>query len=442
MKCKHCGMEVNKGLKYCNNCGQPVENTDSNIKNLFQKIPKKYLYIGAGVVLSLAALLLILANRTTTIRLDKYIQADIEGYDGYGTADLYIDWEKIESKYGDKISLIKGTSASASAQFAGLFTSEVDEMPLEILKDSVEIEVDKTSGLSNGDTITCTIHIDDEYEPYVDCRMKADREVEYKVSTLQSVMKFDAFANLTMEISGVSPFGDIDFTYEGEEFSQEDFYYEDQEGWAEGDSVTVTVSDEAVRNCASKYGKVPENNEKKYTVSGLSTYVAEIADINESGMTSLKQQAEDAYEGLRSAWNTDETTYKGMDYLGSYVLSNKGSGWYSGGHNRLYLVFRISVKNFHKNEGKKYNKTNDIYWYVCYKDIYVNNDGDIQSDILSYSTPDHTFTVDSGIEDGTWFGTKTWSFEGYSSLEELRQSNIQSYAENYTISENIEDIKD
>lgn len=241
MKCKHCGMEVNKGLKYCNNCGKSVENTDSNIKNPFQKIPKRYLYIGAGVVLSLAALLLILANRTTTIRLDKYIQADIEEYDGYGTADLYIDWEKIEAKYGDKISLVKGTSASASAQFAGLFSSEVDELPLEILKDSVEIKVDKTSGLSNGDTITCTIRIDDEYEAYVDCRMKADREVEY-------------------------------------------------------------------------------------TVSGLSKYVAEIADINESGMKLLKQQAEDTYEGLRSAWNTDEITYKGMDYLGSYVLSNKGSG--------------------------------------------------------------------------------------------------------------------
>lgn len=79
---------------------------------------------------------------------------------------------------------------------------------------------------------------------------------------------------------------------------------------------------------------------------------------------------------------------------------------------------------------------------MCYEDIYVNNDGDIQSDILSYSMPYHTFTVDSGIEDGNWFGTKTWSFDDNTSLEELRQSNIQIYAENYTISENIEDIKD
>ena len=129
IKCEKCGTENPNGSVFCKKCGTkfeiPEDKTAENInsavnqigktgKSAFRKfidhvkkLPKSAYYGMAAAVVALIAVIVIFGNISKTIDLNKYVSLKTDGYNGYGTAEVMIDWNAIEQ---EKASAIKYTS--------------------------------------------------------------------------------------------------------------------------------------------------------------------------------------------------------------------------------------------------------------------------------------------------------------------------------------------
>ena len=89
--------------------------------------------------------LVIVANHKTKINLSDYIKVSYDGYDAYGTASAEFDYDK----YLDDLT-------KASSSFKKAYDSDITWSSIADYYDAVDIDydLDKTSGLSNGDTVT------------------------------------------------------------------------------------------------------------------------------------------------------------------------------------------------------------------------------------------------------------------------------------------------
>ena len=121
--------------KFCKNCGKPlVTGGESQVKSLMNltspvhgiDLPKKLIAGVAVILVILTAIIFGVVNSGKTIKLDKYLTIEADGYDGYGKAKTTIDWDAIEKKYGSKVSF----SSAARKEYGGLLSmmTPVDAM--------------------------------------------------------------------------------------------------------------------------------------------------------------------------------------------------------------------------------------------------------------------------------------------------------------------------
>lgn len=92
---------------------------------------------------------------------------------------------------------------------------------------------------------------------------------------------FDAFSGLAVEFTGAEPNGQVNFSYGGSEFETSDFSCEPENGLSNGDTVKISLSEDAVSKCKEKTGKAPEETEKEYIVKGLSSATASTGESSE-----------------------------------------------------------------------------------------------------------------------------------------------------------------
>lgn len=170
---------------------------------------KKLLF---GIIGGACALLIIIivslvlvANHKTKINLSDYIKVSYDGYDAYGTASAEFDYDK----YLDD--LMKASSSFKKAYNSdmtckNLYDSDITWSSIADYYDAVDIDydLDKTSGLSNGDTVTVNFEYDNDaaaqYKIEYVCESK-----EYTVEGLKETKKIDPFEGVTVEFSGTSP---------------------------------------------------------------------------------------------------------------------------------------------------------------------------------------------------------------------------------------------
>ena len=444
--CGNCGTENEEGAKFCKSCGSALSQVQkegtSNIvpdgkkitegmKGLVSNIKlnkaSKKVKIIVGALVAVVVLAIMVANAKPTINLDDYLVFETEGYDGYGNAHVHVDWDAISEKYADKIKYV-----SAAKNQYGEFLNFLS--PVEALRECVSVKVDSDSKLSNGDEVNCTWDVNDNISDFITCKLKYDDKT-LSVSGLTELGKFDAFKDLNVSFSGTAPNGVIDINYTGEELDYYDFQVDDSQGLSNGDTVTIKISDDTVKNCAERYGKVPETSEKEYKVEGIKSYVTKLADINEEALSSMKAQAEDAYRAYAAKeFDKEGTSLQSITYLGEYLLTKKGDM----GGNRLYLVYKIQARNTASDSKKTYDQINTSYWYINYENVLVNSDGKVEIDITKYDTPHDTFRVDTDISSG-WFGTKGWYYYGYESLQKLYDAVVTSKLDAYNHEENVSD---
>lgn len=448
MFCGNCGVENVNGAKFCKGCGKPLGNSNQGVNiipsqnNLegnvtaalpktdkIKAVPKKVLIGVCAAVIVLVIIICAAVNSSKTINLNKFLTVEATGYDGFGTAKVAVDWDAVEKKYGSRLSF-KSTARNEYGGFLGMMT------PVEVIQGSVKVKPAENGNLSNGTTVAYTWEVDEDYSKYVKCKVKY-KDDSFTVSGLTEVGTFDAFADLNVEFSGIAPNGNANLNYIGSELNYYDFDCDRRNGLSNGDTVTVTIDDSRLEYYAENLGKIPEVLEKEYKVDGLDSYLAKISEIDDEALAAMQQQATDVYYAhIAQNWGEGESLAS-LTYIGNYLLTAKNKdSW--GNNNIVYLVYKAQVKNDYSNDGKSYNKLNDVYWYISFNDLMVGADGKVIVDVTYYNTPNDRFTIDSGVSSG-WFGTKTWRYYGYQTLDDLYKAVVAYYMDSYNHEDNVDE---
>lgn len=445
MFCGACGTENAAGAKFCKGCGQMLAQTDGaeekavletpmvqepKIKGERKPVPKKILAVAAVAVVAMAAVLLFAVSAGSTVDLDEYLTVETDGYDGYGTAKAEIDWDMLEKNCGGKVSFTE----KAKSEYGG-FTNMMS--PAELMQEYVRVELDQSDHLSNGDKIAYTWKVDEDFSKYLKCKLKY-KDGTHGVSDLEEVGTFDAFADLEVTFSGVSPNGSADLEYKGSQLDEYDFSCDKDSGLSNGDTVTVLISDENLSDYAERLGKVPETLEKKYKVESLNHYLTSMSEIGEEDLKAMQQQASDVYHaGVEQDWDEFERL-ESLDYVGTYFLTAKNPETVEGSQNALYLVYKARARGACSNGEESCDKTTDIYWHLSYFDLLAGADGRLAIDLSDYDTPNESFVVDSGVNEGWFIGTHKWYYAGYETLDALYKDIVISNADAYNHEDHVD----
>ena len=487
MICVHCGRDIPNGTKFCPFCGQPVAADQPAGQPAFNiqpgasvRPPQQPPVMGAqqpmggqpaaatatvtpkapidpkklAVPVAVAAVVVVggvlIATHKPTVNLNKYITLSAEGYNSIGTLDVEFDTDKLEKDYGKKIAKnfqkamknheedTYGLSNLAGSLYEGSETSL-------FVTYCADGSADKTCNLSNGDVVTYTWNgvneqTKKEAEEMFGVKIKCS-DVTYKVSGLTAVNTFDAFDGVEVEFNGISPDGSATVNTLPTAEAAKGLYYtlDEQYDLANGDTVTVTVHStrDDFSDCIEKYGAIPATTEKTYTVEGLNEYVTDSDGLTDSVLVSLQNQAQDVLNAyIAKSWDSECVTLKGMSYLGYYILTPKNKDNYGVSQDVIILPYQVTSHNhFEDDKGQVYDADVSYYWYIAFRNVSKDADGNIAGGLDDYYTANASFDVKTGLDDGWW--EKYWSYDGYQTLDELYSNAVTRNVEDYNHQDNV-----
>lgn len=411
--------------------------------------PKK-LAVPVAVVAVVVVGGVLIATHKPTVNLNKYITLSAEGYNSIGTLDVEFDTDKLEKDYGKKIAKnfqkamknheedTYGLSNLAGSLYEGGETSL-------FVTYCADGSADKTRNLSNGDVVTYTWdgvneQTKKEAEELFGVKIKCS-DVTYKVSGLTAVNTFDAFDGVEVEFDGISPDGSATVNTLPTAEAAKSLYYtlDEQYNLANGDTVTVTVHSnrDDFSDCIEKYGAIPAATEKTYTVEGLKEYITSTDGLTDSVLVSLQNQAEDVLNAyIAKSWDSECVTLKGMSYLGYYILTPKNKDNYGVYQDVIILPYQVTSHNhFEDDKGQVYDADVSYYWYIAFRNVSKDADGNIAGGLDDYYTANASFDVKTGLDDGWW--EKYWSYDGYQTLDELYSNAVTRNVEDYNHQDNV-----
>lgn len=487
MICVHCGRDIPNGTKFCPFCGQPVAADQPAGQPAFNiqpgasvRPPQQPPVMGAqqpmggqsaaatatvtpkapidpkklAVPVAVAAVVVVggvlIATHKPTVNLNKYITLSAEGYNSIGTLDVEFDTDKLEKDYGKKIAKnfqkamknheedTYGLSNLAGSLYEGGETSL-------FVTYCADGSADKTRNLSNGDVVTYTWdgvneQTKKEAEELFGVKIKCS-DVTYKVSGLTAVNTFDAIDGVEVEFDGISPDGSATVNTLPTAEAAKSLYYtlDEQYNLANGDTVTVTVHSnrDDFSDCIEKYGAIPAATEKTYTVEGLKEYITSTDGLTDSVLVSLQNQAEDVLNAyIAKSWDSECVTLKGMSYLGYYILTPKNKDNYGVYQDVIILPYQVTSHNhFEDDKGQVYDADVSYYWYIAFRNVSKDADGNIAGGLDDYYTANASFDVKTGLDDGWW--EKYWSYDGYQTLDELYSNAVTRNVEDYNHQDNV-----
>lgn len=362
MICEKCGTENLDDARFCSNCGQtlspdndeekldvdseeasategndelPKGNSSLNqLQNKLKAVPKKVLLGASAAIIAIAVIVFISIQSGKTIDLNKYLEIQATGFDGYGSARAYIDWAALEKDHGNDVSFSKATH--------GLL--DIWLTPMEALQDCVTVRLDKYDGLSNGDLVNYTWDISSDLQKYLECSI-THKDGTHTVSGLEKLETFDAFADVAVTFSGISPMGDAKINYNGSDFSAYDFSCDKTSELKNRDTIEVKLSRDDMAYYAERFGKIPEATAKTYTVSGLQEYVTAFSDLTEDFMNNIKKEAEDSVYSYVAKSYSKESSMKHLEYAGYIFDHIKNENTHYSVFNHLYVIYRGDVSN-------------------------------------------------------------------------------------------------
>lgn len=445
MICTHCGKEIQNGITFCPYCGSTVNNAKENTK-MKKRNPAKVLVPIAAVAV-VAAGGWAFANRTPTIDVSKYMTLSADGYNTVGKLNISFDTEKLEKDYGKQIATrfkkqmknLKDDTYGLSSLTASLYDGYEADLFAETCATG---SADKTKGLSNGDVVTYTWDDNsDEAEEAFGVKVKYT-DITYTVSGLASVNTFDAFDGVDVEFSGISPDGRATVNSLPTAAEAQGLYYtlDENSGLSNGDTVTLTVHSnrDDFSDCIDKYGAMPQATEKTFTVEGLNEYVTSADTLSDSVLVSLQNQAEDVFKSYAAQRFSNGQTFKGMTYLGNYILTPKNKdSW--GDKDRIVLAYQVTVHHDYTSElNTTYDADDSFFWYITFNNVSKDANDNIASGLNDYDTPTTFVKIDSGVQKYSFSSsTKTWEYYGYASLDSLYNAAVNQYVENYNHQDNV-----
>ena len=445
MICIHCGKEIQNGITFCPYCGSTVNNAKENTKMKKHNPAKALVPIAAVAVVAAGGWAF--ANRTPTIDVSKYMTLSADGYNTVGKLNIDFDTDKLEQDYGKQITTrfkkqmknLKDDTFGLSSLTASLYDGYEADLFAETCATG---SADKTKNLSNGDVVTYTWDDNsDEAEEAFGVKVKYT-DITYTVSGLASVNTFDAFDGVDVEFSGISPDGRATVNSLPTAAEAQGLYYtlDENSGLSNGDTVTLTVHSnrDDFSDCIDKYGAMPQATEKTFTVEGLNEYVTSADTLSDSVLVSLQNQAEDVFKSYAAQRFSNGQTFKGMTYLGNYILTPKNKdSW--GDKDRIVLAYQVTVHHDYTSElNTTYDADDSFFWYITFNNVSKDADGNIASGLNDYDTPTTFVKIDSGVQKYSFSSsTETWEYYGYASLDSLYNAAVNQYVENYNHQDNV-----
>ena len=445
MICTHCGKEIQNGITFCPYCGSAVNNAKENTKMKKHNPAKVLAPIAAAAVIAAGGWAF--ANRTPTIDVSKYMTLSADGYNTVGKLNISFDTEKLEKDYGKQITTrfkkqmknLKDDTYGLSSLTASLYDGYEADLFAETCATG---SADKTKNLSNGDVVTYTWDDNsDEAEEAFGVKVKYS-DITYTVSGLASVNTFDAFDGVDVEFSGISPDGRATVNSLPTAAEAQGLYYtlDENSGLSNGDTVTLTVHSnrDDFSDCIDKYGAMPQATEKTFTVEGLNEYVTSADTLSDSVLVSLQNQAEDVFKSYAAQRFSNGQTFKGMTYLGNYILTPKDKdSW--GDKDRIVLAYQVTVHHDYTSElNTTYDADDSFFWYITFNNVSKDANDNIASGLNDYDTPTTFVKIDSGVQKYSFSSsTETWEYYGYASLDSLYNAAVNQYVENYNHQDNV-----
>lgn len=346
----------------------------------------KYVII-MGILVVMCAGLLTGCGGSSSISLMDYVTVDFSGVDGNGTATLNVDNVKMEQDMaGDDDGDISKEELEKIAQFTEF-------------EFSINYELDKTEGLSNGDTVTVTVTYDKELQKESGVKVKGDDSKEFKVEGLKEPVKVDAFDNSVWDtdngvkvvFDGTAPFATLSIENNCDSGTPQSYVEYTADKTSElrnGDTVTVTAS---LKEGAENEGYVLADTESTITVENLDSYVTDVSMLSAEDVKDLeeqlKQEIGENYNGSFDFYTADGQNISifGSDAgtFGEPVFAEKGYAAFSGGsYAETVFIFNIDVNDvtLYSWDGEYYDTPqtrtfSDMYGYCAIRDLKVSPDG-------------------------------------------------------------------
>lgn len=412
MKCSNCGNEVAEGAKFCGSCGQTVENLIEVVEKPETPRNKGFLrnkLIPLVLVAAVAVLIVVICSsgKSRTIRLVDYVVVTEKGYNGYGSADLDLDWANLIKDHKNHIAFTeKGEQ---------MFGQQCEPFALVDEFTRVNMEYGENGYLSNGDQVNCEIDVDETLWDYVVCDLDYSEVYIYFMSQLKDLTKKDVFEKLNVEFTGVSPWGTATLTYEEEDDNIVDYFYCTKEyDLKNGDMVEVILNEDQVESLKSNYGIEPTVLSKEYIVKGLPQYVEASNQICEDSIRKLKELANEEFNSEKENWNSSQNLKK-IEYIGPCLLkANEGRGF----KNMLYFIYKIEVTNTLEGQSKDFI----YYWYVEFTDVYVDANGNVEEETIeNIYTPSSDTLLEVSIDTPNADSDSVYGrYYGFENLEALK----------------------
>ncbi|MCC8141135.1 MAG: hypothetical protein LIO56_01155 [Lachnospiraceae bacterium] len=377
---------------------EEIQSDETDSEEMTSEEPKsrrrKRAYITLGIIAAIVAVIIIWAVvvvfRTKTVSLDDYITVETEGYNGYGEAECIFDTDAFMADYGNKIWLR-----------SHIALPEDVSKPADLLLDyCIGYEIDfsgsgvSDGALTNGDTLTVIWDGDDELAESDFRVMLEHSDLTFEVEGLADLEPIDAFSEIEVEFSGTAPKGEARIVAVSEEpdIPISNFSLSEQTDLSNGDTVTVTLADEAAESLRKDSGRTPETMEQEYTVEGLDSCITQIADIPEDTVDSLKQKAEEVIGAGVVQTPVDGVSVTGLEYQGCYLISeDTEDGGYT---NRLYMVYKVNAEA--KITAASVDETFSFYTYVRFQDVILKADGSCSVNPDDNALCSNTFTRQFG----------------------------------------------
>lgn len=459
MYCSNCGKEIDKTDAFCPYCGAKVETDDietsvkeeppkevktrSKIKGWNKKTP---FLILAGVAVII--LIVLFANRKTTIDLADYYQIEVDGYDGSGYLRVSFDTDKFTDKYKDKLSLSKKAIRNLVKQNSDDYNSRKDVLEkirnydvVERLGETLEydfIKPSKTDGLSNGDKIefTCDKESLGTIEGLFDCKFKLLDE--YEVEGLEKLEEYDPFADIQVSFTGTEPYGQAEIIKPKDELGQYlDYSVSDNGVLSNGDTVKITINDD-LDDVVNTFGKSLSRTSYEIKVEGLSGYITSSDQITDECLDKMKAQVQDDMSAMAASQWDPGVVLLNAEYIGNYFLNAKSQDNYDYFRNAVCLCYRVDVENYTETRQDLYDEVHTYYTYYRFDNLMTDGDGKINLDYTYYERPDSSYTVTGPEGD---YGNVIWSFAGYEDLDTMHNDCVTAYANQYMSEENVKDVE-
>ena len=265
-----------------------------------------------------------------TIDLKSYIEVEFDGYDTMGTAKVELNYDDF---YAATLKAMGKTEKSASDRAKGKALDLYEE---------ISLTVDKSSELSNGDTITIDADYDEDKVKEANVIIKFD-SYEVEVEGLDSVKEVDIFDSVELKFSGLDGDASVDVKNTSKDSHVKDLWISASPSYnlSVGDEITLSIDEYYQTFYLENYGIKIKETTKEYTVTkdDVDTYITKIEDINDEMMATVK---DNAVEEIKSSYSYSSNKLSNIEYAGAYLVYTK-EDYKANTYNELYAVYTATI---------------------------------------------------------------------------------------------------